>query len=130
MAVNPLLFNAALAGFLAGMHGGQFLSDATSTDYASIVGQANAFATAIDIAIGADATITTGGATIPPTTGAIQDLEVGKAGILQSISFAVAFQHYNGSPTPQNFSTAGTPGAALVAGVKALYTEAIAALAP
>jgi hypothetical protein len=132
VAVNPLLFNAALAGFLAGMFGGQNPTDATAVDYTNVVSQANAFAEAVDTAIGVDASITAAGVAIAPTTGTIQEKEVAKPGILFGLAFAAAFQHYygpiGGTFTPQDFTTAGTPGAALVAGIKAIYTQCVTAI--
>lgn len=127
VAINPLLYNAALTGFLAGMFSGQFPTDTTSTDYNNATQQAVAFAQAIDTAIGADTDITAGGVAIAPTTGIIQEKEIGRLQMLFGLSFAVACQHYSGPMggpfTPQDFTTSGKPGTALVAGIKALYIE-------
>jgi hypothetical protein len=129
-ANNPLLFNAAVAGYLAGMFAGQNPADATATDYNNAVLQASSFATALDTAIVADVLITAAGAAIVPTTSVITENESARPMIIYGLSYSAAFQHYagplGGTFTPTSFTTG--PGATLVAAVKAIYTQALTVL--
>jgi len=131
-AINPLLFNAALAGYLSGMFAGQNLEDPTDADYENSVIQATAYATALDIAIGADVSISTAGSTNAPVNGVVLNNQSAKVGLLQSLSFGIAFQRYlgplppGGVFVPTDFTTGF--GAILIDGVLALYREAIASM--
>jgi len=69
-AVVPSIFNAALTGFVAGMMTTRPNIDPTSGDYAAFTAAGVVFATAFDIAIGADATLAGAGATVVPATAA------------------------------------------------------------
>ena len=48
---NPGLYNAAISGFLAGVHQTMYLTDNVAADYASIVSEAAVFAEAVDLQI-------------------------------------------------------------------------------
>ncbi len=126
-ANNPLLFNAALAGYAGGMVAGWLFVDNTSGDYASVTAQATAWATALDAAIPADVTITTGGTAIAPTTGTIQEKETGKLGIIVVISQGAGFQRASGIPVGSSSFTASTFTSQAQAAA-ALYTSLIANL--
>lgn len=121
VAVNPLLYNAAVAGYLGGMYAGQFPTDTTAADYLASVTEAQNFAQELDTTIPADAAITTGGVAVAPTTGTIIEKEVGKAGIVQALSFGVGFQRFSTGQLAASF-------AAVAAGIAALYAEAVTVL--
>lgn len=140
MANNPLLFNAALTGYLAGMFGGQGNpADATATDYANAVTQAVAYATALDLAIPLDATITTAGAPntalAPQATTANVEYGQGKPPIVWGLSFGASFARFQGpmgTPAPpftaQDFTTVGSPGQIMVAAIAAAYAQTAASV--
>ena len=124
VANNPILYNAALSGIAAAMAAGSNNSgtgavvtavNAEQTTIALTVAQA------IDTAISADATITTAGATTPPTTSAIQNAQLSKSGAMRAIAYA-AFDRQAATVLPN----AGAQ-AVIVAGVVARYTAVIAA---
>jgi len=122
MANNNVLFNAAMAGYLDGMMEGRSLTSSTATDYAAAVTEAAAFATEFDSLIANDNTISGGGgATLAPTTAAIQGAQLGKGACARSIAHAMSSGRYS---TGQNAAAQATPAARAVA----LYTEAIASL--
>jgi hypothetical protein len=140
MANNPLLFNAALAGYMAGMLGGQGNpADPTATDYANLVTQAVAYATAVDLAIPLDPAITTAGAPnvalAPQATSPNVEDGQGKPPILFGLSFGAAFARFQGpmgTPAPpfvaQDFTTVGSPGQIMVAAIAAAYAQTRASI--
>ncbi len=121
VAINPLIFNAALQGFLQGAMTEQYLTDATQADYAAVALAANAFAQAVDTAVPVDAAITAAGVAVAPTTGTIIEKEMAKAGIIQGLSAAISSKRYSTNATVANWNT-------VAAAVNALYQESVAQL--
>lgn len=58
MSNNPILFNAALAGAIGGLNSERWITSTEAADYITVRNSAVAFATAVDLAIAADTTIT------------------------------------------------------------------------
>ena len=112
---NPILYNAALIGAYAAAG-----SEAVPAVNAPALAQAVVIAAAVDAGIPADATITSAGATLPPTTAAITNAELSKTALLRSIVFAT----FLGQASPPS----GTALAALVTAIVAKYTAGIAGL--
>jgi len=120
---NNLLFNAALAGFLAGTFAERNIEDSTPADYTVQVNAAIALATEVDGAIPNDPNISgAGGVTLIPTTAAIQDAQVSQANLLEGIVSAVFSGRYVIDPVAVDYSVQA--GA-----IAALYTKALASLA-
>jgi hypothetical protein len=106
--LNPLLWNEAYAGFIAGKFAGRPITATSSTDasYVAIGAAAVAFATEVDLTVGAadvagtpvptgtQAITASAEPNIPiiPTTGTIQEGELGKTGILWAICRGVQWQ--------------------------------------
>jgi hypothetical protein len=99
---NPGLWNEAYAGFIAGNFAGRPITDTSDTDpnYEAVSNAAVAFATEVDAAVGAQdlagGPVPTGTTAITvdsdekptviiPTTGTIQEAELGKTGIMWAI---------------------------------------------
>ena len=118
---NQTLFNAALNGALAGILASGKLVDATQADYANMSATAMNFAAAVDAGITADATLTTGGASIVPGTAAQQANAVAKSAIMFGLSFGYFFQRsIAGAAIAQtNFTTDATF-------IKAAFNQAVA----
>ncbi len=126
VANNPILYNACLAGFAAGAGAGSNPSGtgaAVTAANASIVAQAEQVAQAVDTAILADATITTAGATTPPTTSAIQNAQLSKSGAMRVIAYAAGEGQASGNGT----TVPAGPLAAIATGIAAKYAAVIAA---
>ena len=130
---NPLLYNAALAGFIGGAIAGQQLTSVTSAQYNTLVAAGVAFATEVDSKIAADVAatpqpagsqaITVGATSIAPTTGPIIEGEVGKSGFMKAICFGVMFQRYSLDATAADYSALAAAAAVLYLNV-ALATNA------
>ncbi len=120
VANNPLLYNAALAGIIAASGAGQTAGSAGPTLEA--VAAALPLAQAIDTAITGDTTITSGGATIVPSTAAFSNAETSKSAAM----FACAFAAMEGQSNASGALPAAAQ-AAIAAGVVAKYTALIGA---
>jgi len=124
VANNPILYNAVIAAVAAAAGAGSNPSGtgpAVAAANAEVVAAAVAVGEAVDTAIPADATITTAGATTPPTTSAIQNAQLSKTKALYGIVYA-AFQG-------QAIESVPTPAAlaSIVTGVTTKYAAVIAA---
>lgn len=129
-ANNALLFNAALAGYAAGMVAGSNLTDATTADYAAQATQATNWATELDSVIPTDTAgapqpggsvgiSVAGGAGIQPAgSSAVLESQNGKMQLIWSLSFSIAFQRFSTGLAAANFATQA-------AAVKALYFAAV-----
>lgn len=119
---NPILYNAALAGAYAASGAGSnpVAGTPATTVYAQQVTSAVALAAAVDALIPADATITSGGDTLPPTTAAIANAQLSKTGLLRSITEASLDEQ------SQTVTPSGGALAALAAGIVAKYNAALA----
>jgi hypothetical protein len=118
---NPLLYNAAYAGFLAGVLGGRDQQDVISADYAGQAAQATAFATELDSLIPVDAGITAAGTTVLPTTGPILEDLAAKFALVQALSTGAASGRSNDDPasaTPVFYTQVATVLAAIYAEAK------------
>jgi len=117
---NVLLYNAALNGFMAGAFAGGWPTDPTAADYLAIATQAETFATAMDLAISNDATISQAGGTA--TTGAgsstLVEYQVSKPALLQAIVFGVTFSRFQTGAPAAVFATS-------ILAIKAIYTECL-----
>lgn len=125
VANNPILYNACLAGIAAAGGAGVNPSgtgSAVTAGNAEAVTQAEAVAQAVDQLVLADATITTAGATTPPTTAAIQNAQLSKSGAMRMVAYA-AFEGQSNSVTP---IPAGAQ-ASIATGIAAKYAAIIAA---
>jgi hypothetical protein len=114
---NDLLYNAALAGFIAGQQLGRPAPVAAAASAAA----SNAFALAVDTAIPADPTISVAGVPIAPTTGAIQALQLGKSNALQSICAGLFSDRSQTDATTADYN-------ALAAQINTLYQAVVANL--
>ena len=124
-ANNPLLYNAAIAGIAAGAvaasnPGGaaQGVGAATAIAAANAANLAAAvtIAQAVDQLIGSDAAITSAGpVTIEPTTAAITNAEISKAGAM----YAVAYSEAKGQADVASLVGSPSPVAGAVAGMAA-----------
>jgi predicted deacylase len=111
MALNNQVFNAALAGFLAGAELQRSLTSAVDADYAGTVNAAVAFATQVDAGIPNDAAFVT------PTSSAA----IAKSNLIQSICGAVIANRFPTSATAGDYAT-------LAAACCALYRRAVLSL--
>lgn len=124
VANNPILYNACLAGIAAAMGAGQ-----NPAGTGSLVTGINAEQTAValqvasatDTLITGDGTITSGGATIVPSTAAITNAQLSKSGAMRVIAFAA----FDGQA--QTTSLPAGAQAAIAAGIAAKYGSVIAA---
>jgi hypothetical protein len=119
---NILLYNAALAGFVAGAAAGGWPTDPTAADYLPIVTQAETFALAMDTAIANDANISAAPANTAivgaANTSANVEGQSVKPMLLFGIVFGVTFSRYQ----------TGAPAAVFagsVAAILAMYTECL-----
>jgi hypothetical protein len=139
--LNPLLYNEAYAGFIAGKFAGRPITATSSTDasYVAIGAAATAFATEVDATVGAadvagtpvpagTQAITTSAepnGAIIPTTGTIQEGQLGKTGILWAICRGVEW----GRPLLGNaLDTTASAYLPIAQSVVALYLDLAAAL--
>jgi hypothetical protein len=116
---NNVLYNAALAGAVAGMNQA-WISNPLASSYAVSVAASAAFATEVDAQIPNDAQISAaGGAALPPTTDSIQTFQLAKTGILKDICQAVWAGRTDADPVAVDYLT-------IAVAIAALYTEAVA----
>ena len=130
MANNALLFNAALAGYAAGMVAGSNITDATVADYNAQTTQAAQWATELDSLIATDTagvpqpagstgiSIAGGAAIVPAGSTAVFESQMGKLGLIYALSFSIAFQRFSTGLLAANFATQA-------AAVKALFFSAV-----
>jgi hypothetical protein len=134
--LNPLLYNEAYCGFIAGHFGGRPLTSTSTTDpwYVATGAAAVAFAAEVDATVGASdvagtpvpagtQAITVGGETptaIVPTTGTIQEGELGKSGLIWAICRGVEW----GRPLLNSaLDTTSSTYLAIAQSVVALYLD-------
>lgn len=121
---NELLYNAAIAGFIAGNMAGRSPDSEVSGDYTNLVDAAEAFATQLDSDIAEDATISqAGGNALAPTTAAIAQAQAGKTQLLASIVQAITSGRFYTSETAADYANlADVCAAQYAAGIAALLT--------
>lgn len=118
MSNNSLLYNAAVAGFVAGALDGRDLSqEAVPADYAGIYAAAASFAASVDTAVPADSLISSGGAAINPTTATIQNNELTRTGLMRDLCKSAIAGRYSVTATSAFY-------AGIAASVAAAYNEA------
>lgn len=105
---------------MAGALAGGWITDPTAGDYDALAVQAQTFATAMDLALTNDGTISAGGGTA--TTGAgsstLVEYQSMKPALLQAIVFGVTFSRYQTGAAAAVFTTS-------IAAIKAAYTQCI-----
>ncbi len=121
-ANNPILYNAVIAAVAAAASAGTGMFDSspqTNTTDANIeaVDLALEIAQAVDTGIAPDPTITSGGATLVPTTGTIQNAQISKSSAIGLVAYA-AFEDIASSPAPISVNV-------IAASIIALYTSII-----
>lgn len=117
---NNLLYNAALAGFIAGAYGGTYPTSITTGQIAPTLAAAQAWAKEVDSLIANDSTISGAtGATLLPTTAAITAAQAGKVGLVQSLSYAF-------SAGRNSTDAVSTDYAGAAASLALVYTQAAA----
>ena len=124
VANNPLLYNACLAGIAAASGGGSNPGPPNAAQTAADTAQTAAalsVAQAVDTAIVADDTITSGGATLAGTTAAIQNATISKAAAMAGIAYAAFDGQSNVGVIP------ATQIASIASGIKVKYSAVIAA---
>jgi hypothetical protein len=136
---NPLVFNTAFAGCLAGQVQGSALSGVPATDnaaatYAAQAAVAVAFATEVDSLIpqgspGAIANVSAGHATIPPTSAAEASTQSAYGSAMFGLSFGYWSQRKSANITASGDAGA-TPAdyAAPAAAIAAQFAEVVTAL--
>ena len=124
MANNELLYNAAIAGFIAGNMAGRSPDSEVAADYTNLVDAAEAFATQVDSDIAEDATISqAGGNALAPATAAIQQAQIGKTTMMTAIVQAITSGRYYSSETAAEYANlADVCAAQYAAGIAALLT--------
>lgn len=125
---NPVLFNAAIAGMCAGLLSGRASTQSTASDYAAIKNAAVVFATAVDTAIPADATLSAANATLVPATAAEANGQATRPAMMASICSA----YFSTRPLSGVTSTDVAPATytTAVAAVVAQYTEMLVGFDP
>ncbi len=127
VANNPLLYNAALSGFIGAFSAGANPSGtgaAVTACNAEAVAAALPLAQAVDAGILADATITSAGATITLSTGTAAEANANHSKFLAM--YGCAYAALRGQSNAAGALPA-TAQAAVAAGVVAKYTALIAA---
>jgi hypothetical protein len=139
--LNPVLYNEAYCGFVAGKLSGRPITSTSATDpnYVAISAAAVAFATEVDAAVGAGdfagTAVPTGtqaitvsaepNTTIVPTTGTIQEGQLGKTGLMWAICRGVQ----NGRPLlGDSLDTTAASYSAIAQSIVALYLDLTLAL--
>lgn len=127
-AVNPVLYNAAIAGIIsAAAPGNPVAGTVAATVFQEVTAVAVVVAQAIDAAITIDATITGAGTpntTLPgDTSAAVANALSAKAGLMRGLCGAA----FRGQTTVSLVSGAIPNQANIVAGIVAKYTAGIAA---
>ena len=97
---NPLLYSACIQGVVAA-NGAYVNPKGTNVSLAMSISQATLIAETVDKLIPPDDTITSGGATLAPITGAIQTAELFKLGAMESISYAALTTQANTAEIPE-----------------------------
>lgn len=137
---NPLLWNEAYCGFIAGNLAGRPTTSTSNTDtaYEAIAAAAVAFANEVDTTVGAPDVVGTpvptgtqpisnaeGAGALPPTTGTIQEGELGKTGLM----WAICRAQIHGRPLLNNtLDTTASTYSALAQSIVALYLVSALAL--
>ena len=104
---NNLIFNAALAGFMAGAFGGTYPIGLTSGQAAVPLAAALAWAKELDSLIATDTTISGGsGVTLLPTSAAITSAQAAKTEAIQSISYAFSAGRSAQDPVQGDYANA------------------------
>lgn len=91
---TPVLYNAALTGFLAGSVAGRAIQDATQADYNNLVNEAVNFATEVDATVGSIVAVESAGASFVPATAANTNNLVTLTSLMFGICFAARMGQY------------------------------------
>jgi lipid-binding SYLF domain-containing protein len=119
----PSIFNAALAGMMAGFQSGRKSTDSTAADYLAQKNAAVVFATALDTSVGADATLAAAGATLVPGSAAQANAAETRPLLMMSLCKA----YFEGATISGDATVDTNPltYTTSIASIKAQYTEAL-----
>jgi hypothetical protein len=120
---NPVLFNAALSGMMAGCLSGRASGDSTASDYAALKNAAVVFATGLDAAIPVNASISAANATVPPATAAEANALTSLPNLLTSLCASYFEGRFTTSTTAGDYTSS-------IAVIAAAYTEAVIGMDP